>query len=109
MTEPVVIKVNTILDVFNNVSETALFYSEQEIANDFFNILEKEELDEFINSDNDDKLYDRWAEAICNRTWMCRNEHKYFIPKLNKSGVESVERNIEYVIRLIKEKAKDCK
>lgn len=108
MTEPIVIKINTILDVFNNVSEPELSYGEKEIADDFFKILTKEELDEFIKSEDDDKLYDRWAEAICNRTWMCRDEHKYFIPKLHKGGVEAVERNIEYVIRLIKKKAKDC-
>ena len=107
MKHPVVIKIGTILDIFNNVVQPALSYDEKAIADDFIKILTEEELSEFINSENEDALYNRWCEAICNRTWMCRDEHQYFVPKLHKCGVDSVEGNIRYVMKLIKRKAKE--
>lgn len=103
ITEPEEIKLSVLLDLFDNVSDDKLQYNEEEIANDFILVLSEKEKEEFkIKSET--LLFQRWKEAILNRTWMCRDEHN--LPKRveNNGQHENVYASIKEIIKLIKTK-----
>ena len=55
-------------------------YNEEEIADDFWNILDEEEKEDFANLSKEE-LFTKWGDAIINRTWMCRGEHLYKVKR----------------------------
>ena len=56
-----------------------------------------------MNFENIDFLYNKWKEAILNRTWMCRKEHN--LPKRveDKGHHENVYASIRVIIKNIKD------
>ena len=95
------IKLNVLLDLFDDVPEDKLKFGEEEIANDFISILSEQEKEEFkIKSEN--LLFQRWNQAILNRTWMCREEHN--LPKRveNNGQHENVYASIKVIIENMK-------
>ena len=103
ITEREEIKLNVLLDLFDDVSEEKLKYNEEEIANDFIQVLSEKEQEEF-ETQSETFLFEKWKEAILNRTWMCREEHN--LPKRVKDlgKHENVYASIKEIINMIKEK-----
>lgn len=95
------IKIENIIDIFIDMEDYKLKYSEKEIAEDFLNILSESEKKEFLQ-ENSDLLFNKWSESIINRTWMCREEHN--LPKRveDKGHHENVYESVKHIINLIK-------
>lgn len=105
ITEREEIKLSVLIDLFDDVSEDRLKFNEEEIANDFISILSDKEKEEF-KTKSETLLFQKWNQAILNRTWMCRDEHN--LPKRteNKGNHENVYASIREIIKLIKSKLK---
>ena len=95
------IKINTLLELYDEVYHK-LSYNETQITSDFISILSDSEKEEF-KSQSIEPLYEKWKEAIINRTWMCREEHK--LPKRvsNRGGHENVYASVKIIVKNIKE------
>ena len=106
VTTPETIYLNTILYIFDDLSDSErLHYSEEEIQKDFLSILSPRDKKEFITRDVD-FLFDKYSEAIINRVWMCRDEHN--LPERVKSSEyhENVYESVKVIIKAIKEELK---
>lgn len=79
-----------------------LYYGEEKILEDFYSILDKEAINEFKTCDKN-FLFKKWGEAICDRSWMCRNEHN-FTKYVEDNGYHE---NVIYIIETIIEKLKE--
>ena len=95
-----VINSKYIVYINNDPTKEMLKYKEDNIAQEFINILSDEEKEEFKNY-NIYKLLEKYKMAIINRTWMCRDEHEF---NINYKGdrVETVTPIVENVIKMIK-------
>jgi hypothetical protein len=71
---PIKINLNEVIYIFDDVNDKQLSYNEDEIAEDFVDILTQNEKDEFKEKTNQE-LFSKWCEAIINKTWVCRDEH----------------------------------
>lgn len=79
--------------------ESKLDFDTKEIAYDFLTILSKEEEKEFL--DNDVLyLFEKYSEAIINRTNMYREEHN--LKEFFKTHERNVKENVKIVIKIIK-------
>lgn len=102
---PTTIDPKVILFISKDISNKQLRYNESEIADDFWELLNEEEREEFKKSQKE-LLFHKWGHAIMNRTWMCRKEHLYEIAREEKKyGIDSITNNIKKVIELLIEKA----
>lgn len=68
------VNIHDVMYISNNVSNEKLKYGFYEIIRDFASILNNEEIEEFKTSDADN-LFNKYKNAIMDRTWMCRDEH----------------------------------
>ena len=102
--KPITINPSTVLFISKDIPEEQLKYNEEEIADDFWSILDEEEKEDFANLSKEE-LFTKWGNAIINRTWMCRGEHLYKVKrKENVYGVESVADNVKKVIEILEKK-----
>lgn len=99
------IELNKLVYLCNEVDYPELKYNEKQITEDFFKILSDKEKEEF-KTETVETLFDKYKEAILNRTWMCRKEHK--LPKrVEDTGYnENVYASIKVIIENIKKKLK---
>lgn len=99
---PTKIDIKRLIYIFNDVDDIKLSYNEKDIGIDFLYLLSDIEKEEFKNKDID-FLYNKWKEAILNRTWMCRKEHN--LPKRveDKGHHENVYASIRVIIKNIKD------
>ena len=76
-----VINIKNLLLVSCNINDDKLAYNVEEITNDFYNILNDQEKDEFKRL-TQNQIFKKYSSAIIDRTWMCREEHEFinFIP-----------------------------
>lgn len=90
----------SLLDLFKEVPEDKLAYNEEAIIHDFMSILSESEKEEF-RKESIDFLYNKWNEAIIDRTWMCRDEHN--LPKREKDtgNHENVYASVYIVVKTI--------
>ncbi len=99
------IPLEKIVYITNRVENHKLVYNEEEVAKDFFEIMNSSLKKEF-NENSIEYLLEKYDDAICDRTWMCREEH-LFTHKLNPEeymdNMKKIKPCIEVVIRLIKE------
>ena len=97
-----IIPLSNLLEIFTDVSTEKLHYNVEEIADDWVSILNENEKKEF-KTQKINKLYNKWREAIVDRTWMCRTEHH--LPKLveDKGNHENVYANVKEVIKIVKD------
>lgn len=95
------IKLSVLLDLFEDMPKEKLELDEEGIIQDFMDILSNEEKEEF-RKESIEVLYDKWKDAILNRTWMCRDEHN--LPKRVKdTGYhENVYASIKNIVKVIK-------
>lgn len=96
-----IIDFNSIVYISNNPIDDVLKYNADEIAKEFISILANEEKEEFINSDMD-LLLNKYKMAIIDRTWMCRDEHKFNIDYNIGDRVNMVTPIVKNVITIIK-------
>lgn len=96
-----VINIADIAMINNIPTKESLHYNEQEIAQDFINILSDEKRNEFKTSTNKELLY-KYKNPIMNRTWMCRDEHNFDIDYNSGDMPVAVIPVIEKVIEKIK-------
>ena len=101
--ENIKVPISTIIYMFCDIDNEKLYYNEEEIANDFICLLTDDEKTEFKDADAD-SLFNKWAEAILNRTWMCRKEHALPIRAEDKGNHENVYASIRYIVGMIKGK-----
>lgn len=88
------LKINDIIYIFNQVPDSKVYYSINEIANDFYSILTEAQKEEFKN--NEMKIvFDKYMNAIINRTWMNRYEHNFPC---------SVEESVKEIVNIINKK-----
>ena len=87
-------------DIFRVVQEDRLKYNEIEIAKDLINVLDDFMLNDFKELDKE-MLFDEYCELIINRTWMCRDEHKYIENYEINKGLPHAERMKEVVMVVI--------
>ena len=87
-----------------DVDEEKLSYNEQQIIDDFKEIILKHPtLYNDFKYKNIEKLYELYNGAIANRTWMFREEHKYsFEMKANEEHNDYVQRVILFIIEELK-------
>ena len=96
------VPIKMLIDVFKEINDEKLFYSEDEIAKDFLGILSEKEKNEFLMASNK-ILFSKWSKAIMNRTCMCREEHN--LPKRvsDEGNHENVYESIKHIIQTIKQ------
>ena len=97
------------LDVFSYISENVntehrLKFSEEEIISDFYSILDDEAKKEFANKDID-FLFRKWVDAICDRSWMCREEHNFKEYVKDEGNHENVLFIIKNIVHKLKEES----
>lgn len=90
-----------IVYINNDPTIEMLKYKENDIAKEFINILSDEEKEAFKNYDID-KLLDKYKMAIIDRTWMCRDEHKFNIDYKSGDMVKTVTPIVKNIIEIIK-------
>lgn len=100
------IYLNTLLAIYDEVSEEKLNYGEEEIKEDFINILSENEKKEFIEKDID-FLCEKYEDVILNRTWMCRSEHNLPQRVKDLGNHENVYESIKIIIENIKKELSD--
>ena len=100
------IYLNTLLALYDEVSEEKLNYGEEEIKKDFINILSENEKKEFIEKDID-FLCEKYEDVILNRTWMCRTEHNLPQRLEDRGYHENVYESIKVIIENIKKELSD--
>ena len=88
------VKASDIVHIFNQVPNDKLSYNINEIADDFYLILTDIQKEEFKNKEID-FIFNKYREAIVNRTWMNRDEHN--LPC-------SVDEAVKKIIVIIKNK-----
>lgn len=99
------IPLEKIVYMTNRVENHKLVYNEEEVAKDFFEIMNSSLKKEF-SENSIEYLLEKYDDAICDRTWMCREEH-LFTHKLNPEeymdNIKKIKPCIKVAIRLIKE------
>ncbi len=93
------IDIDSILYICVEMKEEKLLFGKKEIIEDFKSIMTKTDEDFFKNNDVKN-IFEKYKEAIADRTWMYRNEHPYI--KSEKSNIEEALKVIKEVIRTIK-------
>ena len=103
ISKPKKINISVLISMFEDMSDERLGYGEEEIILDFISILSEGEKEEF-KKESVDFLYNKWKEAILNRTWMCRDEHN--LPKRVKDtgNHENVYVSIRVIVEEIKKR-----
>ena len=87
-----------------------LHYGLAEIVDDFYDILSKEEKQEFQHK-TVDELFEKYHWPIVNRSWMCREEHDFITKYPDLSTIRdngNHEHVFEVVRRVIGEITKRC-
>ncbi len=99
--EPVKVYYNKLLYLFEEMPKERLEWGEAEIASDFLGLLSPVERAEFQMAPSN-YLFDKYKDAIINRSWMCRSEHN--LPKRVKdTGYhENVHESVRHIIQNIK-------
>ncbi|NGU31166.1 hypothetical protein G6Z34_13835 [Clostridium perfringens] len=99
-----VINLDTIVYIANYSWENErVHYKEDQIADDFINILSDDELEEFRN-DKISKLFNKYGRAIINRSAMCRDEHGFDMDYHSGDPIKEVKPIVKKVIKMIKDK-----
>lgn len=101
----VIIPLEKIVYITNRVENHKLFFNEEEVAKDFFEIMNNSLKKEF-SENSVEYLLDKYDDAICDRTWMCREEHNFTYklePEEYMDNIKKIRPCIEYVIKRIKE------
>lgn len=101
ITTPTEIKLNTLLSLFENMSEERVNFNEEQIKEDFKGILSEKEKKEFVEKPVD-YLFEKWDSALIDRTWMCRNEHNLPNRVKNKGHHENVHASTRFIIEELK-------
>jgi hypothetical protein len=97
-----IVALDSIAYIMDDITEEKLKYKEIEIVKDFISILSNEEKEEFKNCSLE-TLLNKYKIAIINRTYMCRDEHKFNIDYHSGDMVNAVTPIVKNVIGLIKE------
>lgn len=95
------IPVSKLLYVYTDVENEKFNYNVDQIAEDWVKILNEKEREEF-KTESVDKLFEKWSEAIIDRTWMCRPEHNLEKLVEDKGNHENVYANVREVIKIVK-------
>lgn len=95
------IKVSTIAYININPTDEMYRYKELDIANEFLNILSKDEIEEFKDNPAS-KLLKKYKHSIVDRTSMCRSEHNFNIDYNSGSIFEKLDPIILDIIFMIK-------
>lgn len=90
-----------IVYMYNEPTDIMLKYKENEIAQEFANILSEEEIQEFKNC-NIDELLKKYKSAIIDRTCMCREGHEFDIDYNKGDRVDMVTPIVKNIINIIK-------
>ena len=101
ITAPTEIKLNTLLSLFENMSEERVHFNEEQIKEDFKGILSEKEKKEFVEK-SVDYLFEKWDSALIDRTWMCRDEHNLPNRVKNKGNHENVHASTRFIIEELK-------
>lgn len=97
--------INELIDIFNQITEEnkhKLFFNQQEIADEFLSILNKQEINEIKKMSNEE-IFIKYKDAIVNRTHICREEHNFNINK-DGSGIKRAYAIVKGIINIIKTK-----
>lgn len=90
-----------IVYMHNTPTDEMLRYKENDIAQEFVNILSEEEIKEF-KTWNVNKLLEKYKMSIIDRTWMCREEHEFVIDDTKGDSIGIVTPIVKNVINIIK-------
>ena len=99
--EEIELPINRLLQISHTVPYEKVRYKEKEIAMDFLELLSEEEKEEFKDK-SVNRLYDKWKEAILERTHMLRDEHRLPFRKKDMGNHENVYASIKQIIKIIK-------
>ena len=102
MTKPIKTKkidIDSILYISVNIKNEKLSFGKKEIIEDFKKIMTKTDED-FFKNNNEKDIYEKYGEAIADRTWMYRKEHPYI--KDDKDNREQTQKVLKDVIKTIK-------
>lgn len=78
-----------------------LMYDEEEVYKDFRSILTGKELSE-LKKEDEKILFEKWKDAIIDRTWMCRDEHPFQETTGGENAIETAEAVVMEIIKKIK-------
>lgn len=99
------IPLSEILYIADNSYDTELrYYGVDEIVQDWIKLLNDKEKEEF-KRETVDALFDKWSEAIINRTNMCIPDHN--LPVLAQPTEEDYHANVKANVKVVIEKVKE--
>ena len=107
--KPITILLKDIYFITKEATLEERHFDIEEVTNDFYNILNENEMKEF-NQMSEEELFQRYHSAIINRTWMCWiDTHKFpnLTNKTNPSNIDVASEITKVVIKKIKEKVKN--
>ena len=93
--------IKDLISVFEEEPTDKLEYGEDEICDDFILILSEQEKEEF-RIQSIDYLFEKWKDAIIDRTWMCRTEHNLPNRVKDNGNHENVYASIRVIIEELK-------
>lgn len=96
-----VVNFSTLLYLFTSISDKKLNYNENDIEKDFTSLLSEFEKIEFKQK-SIDYLFNKYKNAIIDRTWMCREEHNLPIRVKDAGNHENVYASVRVIIENIK-------
>jgi hypothetical protein len=102
----ITIDIKNIQEIYDEIENKKLSYNKSQIVEDFIETVlsqSKTIKNEFINL-SIEELYDKYGNAIIDRTWMCRSEHPYFAKNETQNYKKAKEIVKNEIIPQIKEK-----
>lgn len=102
-----IIPYSTIVEMFDEIPNTRLFFNKQEVIDDFYSILSSKEREEFATK-SEEYLYYIYRNPIINRSWLCRSEHG-FLENERQYCESNQDKGINLIVKdIIKELKEKC-
>lgn len=95
----IVINTDKICFIDRDIPDVYLYYTEQNIESDFLLLLSEEEK-EYLKKIDQDKFYEIYQNALIERYWMYRDEHKFY--RYKKKDTENVKYIVKHILKNIK-------